>query len=58
MVAKNYLILNNNANYKKIITSDAFKNRFGEPETNIVYTTLIDNDWKADDINPKYTWIM
>ena len=48
----------NKANYKMITTSDTFKSRWKEPESFIVYTTLIDNEWKADDVNPKYTYIM
>ena len=48
----------NKANYKNVITSNDFKSRWKEPETFMVYTTLIDNDWKADDVNTKYTWIM
>ena len=48
----------NKANYKNVTTSNDFKSRWKEPETFMVYTTLIDNDWKADNINTKYTWIM
>lgn len=48
----------NHANYKAIVTSDALKTRFKEPQSFIVYTTLINNEWQADDINPKYTNIM
>ena len=48
----------NKANYKNVTTSNDFKSRWKEPETFMVYTTLIDNDWKADDVNTKYTWIM
>ena len=48
----------NKANYKNVTTSNDFKSRWKEPETFMVYTTLIDNDWKADDVNNKYTWVM
>jgi len=48
----------NKANYKNVTTSNDFKSRWKEPETFMVYTTLIDNDWKADDVNTKYTWVM
>ena len=48
----------NKSNYKEIQTSQAYKDRFAEPQTFIIYTTLINNEWKADDINAKYTWVM
>ena len=48
----------NKANYKKIETSQAFKDTFKEPETIMIYTTLVDSEWNSDDINSKYIRIM
>jgi len=45
----------NKANYKKIETSQAFKDTFKEPDTFMIYTTLVDSEWNSDDINSKYT---
>jgi len=45
----------NKANYKEIQTSQAYKDTFGELQTFIVYTTLINNEWDKVDTDPIYT---
>lgn len=43
------------ANYKEIQTSQTYKDTFGELQTFIVYTTLINNEWDKVDTDPIYT---
>lgn len=45
----------NKANYKEIQTSQTFKDTFKEPQTFIIYTTLINNKWDKVDTDPIYT---
>lgn len=45
----------NKANYKEIETSQAYKDTFGELQTFIVYTTLVNNEWDKVDTDPVYT---
>ena len=45
----------NKANYKEIQTSQTYKDTFGELQTFIVYTTLINNEWDKVDTDPIYT---
>lgn len=45
----------NKANYKEIETSQTYKDTFGELQTFIVYTTLINNEWDKVDTDPIYT---
>ena len=45
----------NKANYKEIQTSQTYKDTFGELQTFIVYTTLVNNEWDKVDQDPIYT---
>jgi hypothetical protein len=45
----------NKANYKEIQTSQTYKDTFGELQTFIVYTTLVNNEWDKVDTDPIYT---
>ena len=45
----------NKANYKEIQTSQTYKDTFGELQTFIVYTTLINNEWDKVNTDPVYT---
>lgn len=45
----------NKANYKEIETSQTYKDTFGELQTFIVYTTLVNNEWDKVDTDPIYT---
>ena len=45
----------NKANYKEIQTSQTYKDTFGELQTFIVYTTLVNNEWNKVNTDPVYT---
>ena len=45
----------NKANYKEIQTSQTYKDTFGELQTFIVYTTLVNNEWSKVNTDPVYT---
>jgi hypothetical protein len=45
----------NKANYKKIETTQAYKDTFGELQTFIVYTTLVNNKW--DKVDEDFVYI-